>query len=78
MKITSTQFQQNVGKYLKLADEGEAIKIKKLKPVRNYILKIEVTNSRAQKVKELIKKGKKTPYPKGIHNSLDYQNWLRS
>lgn len=32
MIVSSTEFQQNVGKYLKLADSGEQIEIIKKKP----------------------------------------------
>jgi len=40
MTITSTEFQQNVGHYLQLADKGEEINIEKKKPVKAlYILK---------------------------------------
>ena len=40
MTITSTEFQQNVGYYLSLADKGEEIRIEKKKPLKAiYILK---------------------------------------
>ncbi|HEX9804695.1 MAG TPA: hypothetical protein VGA67_03365 [Candidatus Dojkabacteria bacterium] len=46
MTITSTEFQQNIGYYMKLADQGETIIIRKLKPSgKTYTLKSAITTN---------------------------------
>ena len=34
MRISSTEFQQNVGKYLRLVEKGEVLKVVRNKPVK--------------------------------------------
>jgi len=64
MNITSTEFQQNVGYYLREAEKGKIVEIKKLKPTR-ALFKLSLIrsqpkeaqkNSRKPKILDLIKK----------------------
>lgn len=50
MTITSTEFQQNVGYYLKQAEQGKTITIEKLKPKKSsYKLVVNKPGKKTQK-----------------------------
>lgn len=55
MKVTSTEFQQKVGYYLGLVDEGETVEIEKQKPrKRLYEIKpkkVHIVNDKPRKNK---------------------------
>ncbi len=90
MQITSTQFQQKVGYYLGLVDQGETIEIKKLKPLGKIyelkakkIVKAQKINKKETKGEKILKKIRKYKYesifPKGrFKDSVEYQRWVRS
>ena len=84
MIVTSTEFQQNVGRYLKLAEEGEEIQINKLKPLKNSFKLVKVkakTNKKPKNhIQEILKLAKKYQFHSGVkgENGLKLQRSVRS
>ena len=86
MQISSTQFQQKVGYYLDLADQGETIEIVKQKPLgKVYQIKVKKVAkakkvSKWDKLRKEIKNYKyESIFPKGrFKDSVEYQRWVRS
>lgn len=82
MNISSTEFQQNVGYFLGLAEKGKEINIKRSKPTEAYFIlkqkKVHLVNDkpRDEFIKDLEKysfrSGKKGP------NGLNFQKSVRS
>lgn len=82
MNITSTEFQQNVGYYLKQAEQGKTITIRKLKPkkssfelIAKNVENVNKKNKRNGEIRALIKELK-------INNTgesgLEFQRRVRS
>jgi len=83
MQTTSTEFQQNVGFYLREAEKGKIITIKKLKPVKSsFKLTLEKSEqdydkkqSRNEKILNLIKE---LNIQNPAESGLDFQKRVRS
>lgn len=80
MKISSTEFQQNVGYYLGLAEKGEEIVIEKKRPAGiRYKIKAEKINSKQNdKVQDLADKLEKFTAQFDVNDSVKYQRKYRS
>lgn len=83
MKITSTEFQQNVGYYLKEAERGKIINIFKLKPTKASFKLIADKNSLDNKQKssrkaEILKLIKELNISDSSESARDFQNRVRS
>lgn len=82
MTITSTEFQQNVGYYLKQAEKGKTVMIKKLKPKKLMFKLIYENkdvpmkkNTRNEEIRALIKELK---IKNTGESALDFQRRVRS
>jgi len=82
MNISSTEFQQNVGYYLKLAEAGNSIQITKSKPKHSIFRLVFQENKKASKKKtskqialELLEK---YAISRKGESGLEFQNRVRS
>jgi len=83
MLATSTEFQQNVGFYLREAEKGKVIRIKKLKPVQSTFKLVlekgyspeDTRQTRNQKIQSLIKK---LNIQNTAESDLEFQNRVRN
>lgn len=55
MIISATEFQQNVGHYLKLAEAGTIINVQKSKPVKAMFQIVSIPNNEISKDQERIR-----------------------
>lgn len=81
MLISSTQFQQNVGHYLKLAEKGSAIEIIRNKPRKKKYKLIAVEDTKESNYMRNIKKFIKKVEAQGDKFNfygLDAVNFVRS
>lgn len=83
MNITSTEFQQNVGYYLKQAEKGKTITIKKLKPKKStYILVVEhgekTTKAKPSRREEIMKLIDELDMKDTSESGLEFQRRVRS
>lgn len=83
MEISSTEFQQNVGFYLKMADTGKTVNIKRLKPFRaDY--KLELSKGVNAEITKNIRKNRITGLIKQLdikaknESGLNFQKRVRS
>lgn len=85
MLISSTQFQQNVGHYLKLVEEGEEVKVQRQKPKKHLFI-IKSIEGREEskgisildKVRMAQQKFSSKPGSRlGTDSVLDYQDKVR-
>ncbi len=81
MPITSTEFQQNVGYYLALAEKGEEIHINKLKPIKSTFI-LKKTKEKVKKIESnierIIRESKKYQFHGGKETGLEIQRRVRS
>ena len=83
MLATSTEFQQNVGFYLREAEKGRVIRIKKLKPVQSTFKLVlekgytteDTRQTRNEKIQNLIKK---LNIQNTAESGLEFQNRVRN
>jgi len=82
MNITSTEFQQNVGYYLKLAEAGNSIQITKSKPKHAIFRIVSIGNKKTRKNKTskqiAIDLMKKYAISRKGESGLEFQNRVRS
>ena len=85
MLVSSTQFQQNVGYYLKLVEEGEEIKVQRQKPRKHlFVIKSAEVNEESSKSSILEKvEAAQNKFPSksgarlGTDDILEYQEKVR-
>ncbi len=53
MIISSTEFQQNVGHYFDLAEQGEDVQIQKLKPLGSIFKLVKVKKAKSKKKSDI-------------------------
>jgi hypothetical protein len=84
MTITSTEFQQNVGHYLALAEKGEEININKLKPHKSSfkLMKLKQKNKPKKKlgrIQQILEDAKKYQFHGTTgETALQFQRRVRS
>lgn len=83
MLATSTEFQQNVGFYLREAEKGKVIRIRKLKPVQSTFKLVlekgysaeDTRQTRNQKIQNLIRN---LNIRNTTESGLEFQNRVRN
>ena len=83
MIVSSTEFQQNVGFYLKEAQKGKSIQIRKTKPGEVFfnlsVLSKDTTAKRKITRNEMVTRLiKEINLPKSKESALEFQNRVRS